>query len=117
MAKFVYYPEHRKFQIAREYLLGNQSYRDLAKKYSVSNMTIMRWCHKFAPSLHSVSIPLKEVPMETEDQKRAKAEARIQELESELELLRLKVEAQNILLDIVKEQTGVDVRKKAGAKQ
>ena len=44
-------------------------------------------------------------------------EIRIRELEAELERLRLQVEAQDIMLDIVKEQTGFDARKKAGAKQ
>jgi hypothetical protein len=51
------------------------------------------------------------------DLKSQENEVRIRELEAELERLRLLVEAKDIMLDIVKEQTGFDARKKAGAKQ
>ena len=39
------------------------------------------------------------------------------ELEKEIARLKLKIEAQDIMLDIIKEQTGLDPRKKSGAKQ
>lgn len=44
-------------------------------------------------------------------------EIRIRELEAELERLRLQVEAQDIMLDIARKQTGFDARKIASAKQ
>ena len=44
-------------------------------------------------------------------------EHHIAKLEKEITRLKLKIEAQDIMLDIIKEQTGVDPRKKFGVKQ
>jgi hypothetical protein len=44
-------------------------------------------------------------------------EAKIAKLEKELEAEKLKAEAYNALIEVAEEELGIDIRKKAGAKQ
>jgi flagellar biosynthesis chaperone FliJ len=47
----------------------------------------------------------------------AKLEARIEQLEEELEISKLKGKAYQIMVEIAKEDYGIDLEKKRGAKQ
>ena len=83
----------------------------MTRKYRISHTAIWSWNRIFAPEKRPSRMNTNK------DLKSHVDEIRIRELEAELERLRLQVEAQDIMLDIVKEQTGFDARKKAGAKQ
>lgn len=100
-----------KLRIVEEYRSNEGSLHELARKYGISHTSIWRWNRIFAPVKRS------SLMNTNKDLKSQENEVRIRELEAELERLRLLVEAKDIMLDIVKEQTGFDARKKAGAKQ
>lgn len=100
-----------KLRIVEEYRNNKGSLNELARKYRISHTAIWRWNRIFAPEKRPCRMKTNK------DLKSHVDEVRIRELEAELERLRLQVEAQDIMLDIVKEQTGFDARKKAGAKQ
>jgi transposase-like protein len=100
-----------KLRIVEEYRNNGGSLHELARKYGVSRTSIWHWNRIFAPVKRSSSMNTHK------DLKSQENDVRIRELEAELERLRLLVEAKDIMLDIVKEQTGFDARKKAGAKQ
>jgi outer membrane murein-binding lipoprotein Lpp len=44
-------------------------------------------------------------------------EAKVAQLEKDLMVERLKTEAANAMIDVAEEELGIDIRKKAGAKQ
>jgi transposase-like protein len=100
-----------KLRIVEEYRNNGGSLHELARKYGVSRTSIWHWNRIFAPVKRSSRMNTHK------DLKSQENDVRIRELEAELERLRLLVEAKDIMLDIVKEQTGFDARKKAGAKQ
>lgn len=100
-----------KLRIVEEYRNNKGSLNELARKYRISHTAIWSWNRIFAPEKRPCRMKTNK------DLKSHVDEVRIRELEAELERLRLQVEAQDIMLDIVKEQTGFDARKKAGAKQ
>lgn len=100
-----------KLRIVEEYRNYQGSLNELARKYHVSHTSIWRWNRIFAPEKRPIRMN------NNQEVKSQVNEVRIHELEAELERLRLQVEARDILLDLVKEQTGFDARKKAGAKQ
>ena len=100
-----------KLRIVEEYRSNKGYLNELARKYRISHTAIWSCNRIFAPEKR---------PSRMNTNKELKShvnEIPIRELEAELERLRLQVEAQDIMLDIVKEQTGFDARKKAGAKQ
>lgn len=100
-----------KLRIVEEYRSNQGSLNELARKYRISHTAIWRWNRIFAAENRSKCMNTNK-NLKTHVDK-----VRIRELEAELERLRLQVEAQNIMLDIVKEQTGFDARKKVGVKQ
>ena len=95
-----------KLRIVEEYRSNECSLHELARKYGISHTSIWRWNRIFAPVKRSSRMNTNK------DLKSQENEVRIRELEAELERLRLLVEAKDIMLDIVKEQTGFDARKK-----
>ena len=59
---------------------------------------------------------LKSIP-EVKSLREQALEEKISKLEKELEAAKLKAEAYNALIEVAEEELGVDIRKKAGAKQ
>lgn len=100
-----------KLRIVEEYRSNKGSLNELARKYRISHTAIWSWNRIFAPEKRPSRMNT------TKDLKSHVDELRIRELEAEVKRLRLEVEARDVMLDIVKEQTGFDARKKAGAKQ
>jgi transposase-like protein len=110
-----------------EYLETDKSLKEIGLKYSIlGHCTISRWIAKFAAESPAISKALsikimkkkKETKQPAQKEVSVNAESeRIKQLEAEIHRLKLQLEAKDILLDIVKDKTGYDLRKKAGTKQ
>jgi|HubBroStandDraft_3_1064219.scaffolds.fasta_scaffold622347_1 transposase-like protein len=100
-------------KIAYEYLNGGKSLIDLNIQYGISTRSIYRWVKKFEQdyskivrsSLSQPTAPAKDIG------------ANIKQMQEELDKARLHNLLLEELLKIGKEQYGIDLRKKTGAKQ
>jgi len=94
--------------LLQEYDSGSASYRTLARKYKVSIGFISKMVKRKRDRLYRVlATPVKQEKLPDD----------VKLLQEELRKLRLKVELQDIILDISSEELGVDLRKKHGARQ
>jgi len=96
--------------ITNEHLTEGISHRKLAMKYGFSRMRIYRM--------------LKKAKQTQQEQKQEPIKERVEELPEDLSLLkeelrkaRLKIELQDLMIDIASKELGVDIRKKSGTRQ
>lgn len=99
-------PVANKQQIISDYLMGDQTFEELSQKYGVNARTIQTWVRAFR--LKQLPAVASSVNHGKEDLKALKKQLRQAELKNELleEMLRLS-----------QEHTGIDLRKKFGARQ
>ncbi|MGN0232979.1 MAG: transposase [Bacteroidaceae bacterium] len=120
-----------KLQLLKEYYESGCSKYSISKKYGVDDVTFLRWVRLF----ESKSLPLPEELSELENQvymaRKKSIEVKPSPEQTELERLRdenqrlrkalsyseLRNEALNEVLKIGRERYGIDLLKKAGAKQ
>jgi len=104
------YDPQMKIAIAREYLISNLSYKELADKYGLRGLTsvthIMRWYKKNYPDIES-----------KEETKQQPLPATNAELQKALKEANLKVMALEMLIETARKEEGIDLLKKAGTKQ
>ena len=103
------------------------SYRHIAKIIPVSKTTVMRWIANFAEDLppakvtygmkriNSPSPEVVETPSSSNDVQSLQEE--LQRLRAELLNAEIKAEAYNELINVAEAKFGIQIRKKAGAKQ
>lgn len=116
------YSDSEKLQIIGEFLESGESMDTFQTKYGMGHCTLSRWMIKFG--MKTISPPpfivmkekLKSIP-EVKSLREQALEEKISKLEKELEAAKLKAEAYNALIEVAEEELGVDIRKKAGAKQ
>ncbi len=103
-----------KEKIIAEYKVGNISYRELGKKYGISFQTICNWVLAFEGRKKKYSKSTKPIP----------PIARIEEMPTDIKLLQSELrrtKLRNKLLEeiirLAKEETGIDLIKKAGTKR
>lgn len=116
------YSDSEKLQIIGEFLESGESMDTFQTKYGMGHCTLSRWMIKFG--MKTISPPpfivmkekLKSIP-EVKYLREQALEEKISKLEKELEAAKLKAEAYNALIEVAEEELGVDIRKKAGAKQ
>ena len=85
------------------------SYRKLALKYKVDHVKVYRMLMKKPPRQHSEQALKKVKAMPVPDD--------INALKEELRKARLKIELQDLMIDISSKELGVDIRKKHGTRQ
>lgn len=115
------YPEELKRKIAKEYLAGKASAGYLAEEHGLKNKGVVRefvkWYRRkdelYAQNPDTVAKE-KTPPDRAAD---LPAQEQIRQLERQLELSQLKVEALETMIDIAEKQFQIDIRKKSGAKQ
>jgi transposase-like protein len=95
-----------KQQIISEYLTGDQTFEALSEKYSVNARTIQTWVRAFR-----LKHPPEANSMEGEGQTDLKV------LKKQLEHAQLKTVLLDEILRLSEEHTGIDLRKKFGARQ
>jgi len=98
--------------IIAEYLMGETTYRKLAKKYNIDFRTIHSWVTKFQGK--SVK---KEKPQNVKKQSEETLPTDVKQLQEELRKVKLHNELLNAIIDIAEDQLNIDIRKKSGTKQ
>lgn len=93
----------KKHQAISEYLTGNETYLALERKYNIKARTIQTWVRKYR---QKNEIPLVASKTET-----------TRDLKRQLEEAQLKSELLEEILRLSEQQTGIDFRKKFGAKR
>jgi transposase-like protein len=96
-----------KEKIIAEYLSGKVSYRKLQKRYGFSRSTINEWVME------------QEGRGKKQRRKKGRTEGRenVRQLKKALQETELRNKVLNAMLDIGKEQYGIDLRKKPGTKR
>lgn len=107
---------NEKEKIIAEYLAGGITYRQLQAKYGVDFRTIHGWVQQFrgrySSSKHS---PKSKVTKQDPPTEQLPKEVKL--LQAELRRLQLHNELLEAMIDISKDQFGIDLRKKSGTKQ
>ena len=113
--------EHTKRKIVTEVLSGRITKEQAREFYGIkSKSAVIEWMRKFAgiyPKAHGINpIPiLKDMTKHTD--KVVELEQRIKQLEKDLKTSQLKGKAYQIMVEIAKQDYGLDLEKKPGAKQ
>lgn len=94
-----------KQQIISEYLTGECSYSSLSKKHGVKCRTIQTWVRCYRIRNPNLNLSLD------------KGEDNIKAIKKQLEHVLLKNEILEEMLNLAQEHSGIDFRKKFGAKQ
>ena len=104
--------ENVKMMIIQDHELEGLSYRNLAEKYGINRTEI----HRIVMSKISKNIQKPQLPPQPEKEDAALPDD-LNELKKALRDARLKIELQELMLDIGSKELGVDIRKKSGTKQ
>ncbi len=115
------YPEDLKRKIAKSYLLGEASYAVLAEENGLKNKGVVKefvkWYRKkLAQESENPSIMPTDEKLPSNEEASA-LEAKIKQLEKQLVLSNLKVEALETMIDIAEDELKIAIRKKSGTKQ
>lgn len=125
-----------KRQIAIEYYEGTKTLRELSEEYGIPNQSISRWAKSYSSDLKKRKGRIfndmtdeekeryqklveenerlkKQLTVKSDEVLQAENEA----LKNELEFSRMKTRAMEIIIDLAKEEYGIDLRKNSGAKQ
>ncbi|PZX51370.1 hypothetical protein [Algoriphagus chordae] len=114
------FSESSRRKIVIDVVSGTMSKEQARRVYGIkSKSAILEWMRIFAGLPRNAvvdPVPLLKDMSEEKDDIRA-LKSRIKQLEDELNLSRLKGKAYQIMVDIAKEDYGLDLEKKPGAKQ
>ena len=103
--------EKRAMQIIYDHDVNGLSYRSLGKKYGISHIR----AYRMVMSNQKRGVKSKEVQVVTVES--AALPEDLKTLKEELRLARLKIELQDLMIDISSKELGIDLRKKHGAKR
>ena len=121
MEKVRHYTEAEKLQIIEEFLQSGLTMETYQEKNGMGHCTLSRWMTKFGFSNTSSkqSTEMKKTQENTTEKtvRELTLEAKVARLEKELKNEQLKSLAYSTMIDIAEEEFGIDIRKKAGAKQ
>jgi transposase len=115
------YSDSEKLQIIEEYMNSGESMETFQAKYGMGHCTLSRWMTNFglqSTTQKQYTEMRKRIDESPEKTLRERAlEAKVAQLEKDLMVERLKTEAANAMIEVAEEELGIDIRKKAGAKQ
>lgn len=116
------FPDDLKKKVVEEQLTTCQTQRELMLKYNIRGMgTISRWRRTFGifePNQKEIDLQSQMRKEATQKTKRElELEARIQELENDLDTERFRTKALNTMINIIERDLKIPVRKKFGTKQ
>ena len=96
-------------QIIQDYSVHGLSYRSLGKKYGIPHVTVYRMLMgKPKKQVQIKALEIAEADLLPDD---------VAVLKEELRKARLKIELQDLMLDISSKELGIDLRKKHGTRQ
>ena len=99
------------------YFKSGLSCRQFALQHGIDRSTLSLWLSSCKNAEKSVPLQSKLISMDAKDEMLEKLRAENEKLRRNLEFERLRVRAYERLIEIVKEEDGIDVLKKDGAKQ
>ena len=99
------------------YFKSGLSCRQFALQHGIERSTLSLWLSSCKNAEKSVPLHSKLIGMDAKDEMLEKLRAENEKLRHNLEFERLRVRAYERLIEIVKEEDGIDVLKKDGAKQ
>ena len=99
------------------YFKSGLSCRQFALQHGIDRSTLSLWLSSYKNAEKSVPLQSKLIGMDAKDEMLEKLRAENEKLRHNLEFERLRVRAYERLIEIVKEEDGIDVLKKDGAKQ
>jgi len=100
-----------KKRIVQEYLSGGPTQEELRKKHGIKgHSTILYWCRQYGNLQYIETFGRGRAMKDPQQQ-------RIKELEKRLKQAELKVLAYETLIEVIKEEDGIDLLKKDAAKQ
>lgn len=103
--------------VVEEVLSGKIFIAAAAKKYGVPHRsTVSSWI-KWYKKNNDIVVPILSPVSEQKNNKSAEELDRIKELETALELAKLKIIGLETLIDVAEEQLNIEIRKKPGTKQ
>jgi transposase-like protein len=108
-----HYDQKLKEQVISDYLSGGGTYRHLASKYAISFQLIHQWVCDFKGSSTQTGKRPKKQNIEPDSD----LPKEVKQLQGELRQARLYNKLLEALIDIGKEQYGIDLRKKPGTKR
>jgi len=115
------FTEAFKMQVLSDYYSNGCNVRATARKWGIVHQNILQWLKDSCKNQNKdVSLPQEEseTDMRSEEKQDILAlQERIFQLEKSLEYERLRVKAYERLIEIAKQEDGVDVLKKDGAKR
>lgn len=116
------YSDEEKMAMIQEYLTTDISMSQISRKYRIGHSSISRWMSIFGIVMQAQSpSQVNNMPQNQKTQDKSVSnevlEARLRELQSELERERLKNLALTTMIEVAEEELHIDIRKKAGAKQ
>lgn len=111
------YSDSFKNQVMEDYFSGELSLQACARKWKIPAQSLGNWVKICRNAKKSVSLPRAKSKMDAKDQVIEELRAENERLRRESEWHRLRVVAYERLLEIIKEEDGIDLLKKDGAKQ
>jgi transposase-like protein len=104
-----------KRKVAKEYCDGDYSTVQLGQKYNIPHEYVSRWVKQFSCELAEA---ITEQDMNSQEKKdMQELQKQLQALKKQLEYEKLKNFALETMVDLAKEELGIDLRKNSGAKQ
>ena len=117
------YSDAEKLRIIKEFELSGTSMERIQKIYGLGHCTLSRWITKFG-LLNNQTTPSAKKMNHTDKKTKAAdslseriLETRVKQLEEELKKEKLRSLAYKTMIEIAEEELGIDISKKAGAKQ
>ncbi|MFA6951383.1 MAG: hypothetical protein WCQ70_11930 [Lentimicrobiaceae bacterium] len=115
------FPDDLKKKVVEEFLTTCQTQREIMLKYNIRGMgTISRWRRTFGiskPNQQEIELQLIMNKEANKTKRELELEAKIQELEKDLDTERFRTKALNKMIDIIEQDLKIPVRKKSGTKQ
>lgn len=111
------YSLSERHQIVSAYFESGLSQKGFARKYQIPSTTLRFWLSTCESEEKSVPLQSKLLSMDAQEEMLEQLRAENEKLRRNLEFERLRVRAYERLIEIVKEEDGIDVLKKDGAKQ
>ena len=111
------YPESFRSQVMEDYFSSNGTIQSCATKWGIPWTSLNNWLKTCKNAEKSVTLRPKSNNMDAKDQALENLRVENERLRREVEYHKLKVSGYERLLEIIKEEDGIDLLKKDGVKQ
>jgi transposase-like protein len=112
-----HYSQSFKDQVLNDYFQSEMSQHDCAHKWNIPETTLNTWANNCKSRVKSVTLLSNSIHMNPTAQAIENLRIENEKLRREVEYQKLKVAGYERLLEIVKQEDGIDLLKKGGAKQ